>query len=246
MPCRIDFDFTHIGGSLAGLMHGVMLRQLSHDVHILEQYPSSIRESQAAEMSTGIHGQRFLKRYDKIKDRPHFVTASKLEVVDARLNVTEIRSVTFKLTNWKTFYYLLRANFNGLKSEYVPKPPPSLLAKGQVIFYDVRKRDTNISHDKEAGLSVTYEDVQTVTNEVLHPDLVIAADGVGSTTRKILFPDLKTPYAGFLTWRGIVLENAVSQETLDFLFDRCIRYSADRYYIALHAIVILSMMWKLC
>ncbi|TGO12574.1 hypothetical protein BTUL_0086g00500 [Botrytis tulipae] len=53
----------------------------------------------------------------------------------------------------------------------------------------------------EAGLSVTYEDIQTGTKEVLHPDLVIAADGAGSATTNFLFPDLKTPYAGFLTWR---------------------------------------------
>ncbi|TEY46292.1 hypothetical protein BOTCAL_0317g00120 [Botryotinia calthae] len=169
-----------IGGSLAGLMHGAMLKQISHNVHILEQYPTSIRGSQAAGMSTGIYGQELLKRYDKIKNRPHFVTASKLEVVDAKLNVTESRSVPFKFTNWKTFYYRLRANFDEFKSD------------------------------------VTYEDVQTGTNEVLHLDLVIAADGAGLATRKILFPDLKTPYAGILTWQGIVPENAVSKETLDF------------------------------
>ncbi|KAM0169112.1 hypothetical protein ACHAPF_010298 [Botrytis cinerea] len=188
-----------IGGSLAGLMQGAILKQLSHNVHVLEQYQASIRESQAAGMSTGIYGQEFLKKYNKIEDRPHFVTASKLEVVDTRLNVTESRSVSFKLTNWKTFYYRLRANFDEFKSEYVPKPPPSFLEEGQAVVYDVGKR-------------VTYEDVQTGTNEVLHPDHVIAADGAGSATRKILFLDLKTSYAGFLTWRGIVPENVASKK----------------------------------
>ncbi|KAM0307085.1 hypothetical protein ACHAO8_010657 [Botrytis cinerea] len=201
-----------IGGSLAGLMHGAMLKQLSHNVHVLEQYPTSIRESRATGMSTGIYGRELLKKYDKIEDRPHFVTASKLEVVDARLNVTESRSVSFKLTNWKTFYYRLRANFDEFKSEYVPKPPPSFLEEGQAVVYDVGKRVTNVSYNKEAGLSVTYEDVQTGTNEVLHPDHVIAADGAGSATRKILFLDLKTSYAGFLTWRGIVPENVASKK----------------------------------
>ena len=193
-------------------MQGAILKQLSHNVHVLEQYPNSIRESQAAGMSTGIYGRELLKKYDKIEDHPHFVTASKLEVIDARLNVTESRSVSFKLTNWKTFYYRLRANFDEFKSEYVPKPPPSLLKEGQAVVYDVGKRVTNVSYNKEAGLSVTYEDVQTRTNEVLHPDLVITADGVGSATRKILFQDLKTPYSGFLTWRGIVPENVVSKK----------------------------------
>ncbi|KAM0158529.1 hypothetical protein ACHAQE_005439 [Botrytis cinerea] len=175
-------------------------------------YPTSIRESQAAGMSTGIYDQELLKKYDKIEDRPRFVTASKLEVVDARLKVTESRSVPLKLTSWKTFYYCLRANFDEFKSDYVPKRPPSLLEEGQAVVYDVGKRVTNVSYNKEAGLSVTYDDVQTGTNEVLHPDHVIAADGAGSATRKILFPDLKTSYAGFLTWRGIVPENVVSKK----------------------------------
>ncbi|KAF7940820.1 uncharacterized protein EAE97_007006 [Botrytis byssoidea] len=190
----------------------------------------------AAGMSTGIHGQEPLKRYDKIKDRPHFVTASKLEVVDAELNVMESRSIPSKLTNWKTFYYRLRANFDGLKYEYVPKPPPSLLEEGQVVFYDVEKRVTDVSYNKEGELSVTYEGVQTEKNEVLHPDLVIAADGTGSVTRNIVFPNLKTQYAGFLTWRGIVPESAVSKGTINFLFDRCIRYHADRHYIVVYLI----------
>ncbi|KAJ8061402.1 hypothetical protein OCU04_010458 [Sclerotinia nivalis] len=224
-----------IGGSLAGLMHGVMLKQLSHNVHILEQYQTSIQESQAAGMSTGAHGQELLKRHDKIRDRPHFVTASKLEVVDANLNVIESRPVPFKLTNWKTFYYRLRANFDEFKSDYVPSPPPSLPEEGRAI-YDVGKRVTNVSYEKDAGLTVTYQDVETGNDEVLHPDLVIAADGAGSATRKLLFSDVKIPYAGFLTWRGVVPEQAVSKETLNFLFDRCIRYHADRYYIVVYLI----------
>ncbi|KAK8905636.1 hypothetical protein QC760_005558 [Botrytis cinerea] len=87
-----------------------------------------------------------------------------------------------------------------------------LLKEGQTVVYDVGKRVTNVFYNKEAGLSVTYEDVQTGSNEVLHPDLIIAADAAGSATRKILFPDLKVSYAGFLTWRGIVPENVVSQK----------------------------------
>ncbi|TGO57827.1 hypothetical protein BOTNAR_0193g00220 [Botryotinia narcissicola] len=157
-------------------------------------------------------------------------------MAEGRLNVMESRSIPFKLTNWKTFYYRLRAIFDRFKSEYVPEPPPSLLKQGQVVFYDVEERVTNVSYNKEAGLSVTYEGVQTETNEVLHPNLVIAADGAGSVTRNIVFPNLKTQYAGFLTWRGIVPESAVSKEIINFLFDRYIRYHADRYYIVVYLI----------
>ncbi|MFC7466934.1 FAD-dependent monooxygenase [Actinomadura keratinilytica] len=46
--------------------------------------------------------------------------------------------------------------------------------------------------------------VRTATGE-LTADLVVAADGIGSATRRLLFPDHPGPeYAGFTTWRIMV------------------------------------------
>ena len=61
---------------------------------------------------------------------------------------------------------------------------------------------------------VTSADVQEVTPEVryldgdrpvvLAPDLVVAADGIGSRTRALLWPAAPAPvYAGTTTWRGV-------------------------------------------
>ncbi|PQE34018.1 hypothetical protein CJF32_00002877 [Rutstroemia sp. NJR-2017a WRK4] len=224
-----------IGGSLAGLMHGVMLKQLGHNIHIFEQYPTSVREGQAAGMSIGAYGQELLRKHDRIQGRPQSVTASKLEVVDGNLKITESRPVPFKLTTWKAFYYRLRANFDGLKSDYIPIPPPDSPEDGSVT-YDVGKRVKTVSYVKEKGVTVTYEDIESGIEDVLDCDLVIAADGAGSSIRKLLYPNLQIPYAGILTWRGVVPEHMVSQQTLDFLLDKCIRYYGDRYYIAVYLI----------
>ncbi|WP_315904644.1 hypothetical protein [Streptomyces sp. CBG33] len=46
--------------------------------------------------------------------------------------------------------------------------------------------------------------MRTATGE-LTADLVVAADGIGSATRRLLFPDHPGPeYAGFTTWRIMV------------------------------------------
>lgn len=49
---------------LAGLMHGIMLKLLGHNVRILEQALSLVRENQAAGATAGLHGQAFLQEYD--------------------------------------------------------------------------------------------------------------------------------------------------------------------------------------
>ena len=160
--------------------------------------------------------------------------AAFLQIFDIDLHVTEARKVPFKLTNWKTLYYRLRANFDGLSSEYVPAPPEDLPTDGTVI-YDVGKRVTDISYDKGSGISLTFEDVEQGGSKVLYPDLVIAADGANSSIRKLLFPELEVSYAGYLTWRGVVPENDVSEETRKFLDDKCIHYRTDGGYILAYA-----------
>ena len=42
-------------------------------------------------------------------------------------------------------------------------------------------------------------------------DLVVGADGPSSTLRKVLMPDVKREYAGYVAWRGTVLESEVSE-----------------------------------
>lgn len=212
-------------------MHGIIFKRLGHNVRILEQYPTSTREGQAAGMSTGVYGQEFLGKHDRIEDRPHFVSASYLRILDVELNLTELRPVPFKLTNWKTIYYRLRANFDGLSSDYVPNPPPSQQTDGTVV-YETGKRVRGISYDKKSGTTtVTFENIATGESLQLHPDMIIAADGANSTVRKLLFPELENPYAGFLTWRGVIPETYVSNATLKFLDDNAIRYWTDNGYI---------------
>lgn len=49
-----------------------------------------------------------------------------------------------------------------------------------------------------------------------HPDLVVAADGVHSRLRAVLFPEHPDPtYAGYITWRGLVPARAAPAVRLD-------------------------------
>lgn len=63
---------AQIGGSLTGLLNGVMLKQLGHNVRILEQNVFSERANHAAGMGTGPQGFQFLNTHDRVKEKYSF------------------------------------------------------------------------------------------------------------------------------------------------------------------------------
>lgn len=213
-------------------MHGVMVKRAGHNAHILEQHTSSKREGQAAGISAGPHMRELLCKHD-LCDGGYALLSPGLQYVDTQLNVTGFRKVPMTLTSWNILYYRLRANFDGFQSEYCTKLREEPEGQGKAV-YDIGKRVTDVTY-ANGQVTLMFDDLISGESGSLQPDLVIAADGSNSAIRQLMLPQLQKPYAGYLTWRGTIAEEDVSDETKK-LFDEKVTLSImNRSYIVVYA-----------
>ena len=70
-------------------------------------------------------------------------------------------------------------------------------------------------HPQAGGAVLQFADGRTAEGE-----LVVAADGIRSTLRQQLLPEAQPAYAGYIAWRGLVEESALSEPTRAAIFDQ--------------------------
>jgi len=181
-----------VGGSLGGLMAANLLLRAGHDVQVLERSPQGLQGRGA-----GIVTHQDL--------RAALVAAG--AVVDHTLGIDVAQRVVLApdgsaqcqwehpqiLTSWGRLYSLLRAA--------LPDAQHHLGAAVRAVA------------QSEAGVSVDLADGRR-----FDADLLVAADGIRSTVRAQLMPDVQPQYAGYVAWRGVCDEAALSQFTRDTLF----------------------------
>jgi 2-polyprenyl-6-methoxyphenol hydroxylase-like FAD-dependent oxidoreductase len=77
-----------VGGSLAGLMHGIILKKMGFKVHVLERNASDALNSEAAGIRAGPELHDFIQQH--IRSPPKYsVTAEVVEIMDGEGNVVQ-------------------------------------------------------------------------------------------------------------------------------------------------------------
>ena len=202
-------------------MHGIMLKDLGYNVRILEKDIGS-PESHMAGICAAADVLEFLNKHDRLQ-QPFGIPSEYFQSIDNQCRTRVFLKAPRLMTSWDALYYRLRANFDGLKSDYYPNPiVPE--ASSPTILYDSGKRVQDIVVDAGMVL-VKFEDRATGEYKEAKADLLLGADGPNSIVRKLFMPTPTTrqPFLGIIAWRGVVPELEVSEKTRK-LFEKEISY----------------------
>lgn len=182
-----------IGGSLGGLFAANILLRQGHDVTLLEKAIGSL-DGRGAGIVTHDALTDALREAGISINNSLGVTVSKRVTLGA--NGESLGEIPLQqiLTSWSRLYHLLKENF-----------PSERYLQGKQV--KTVKQDAN-------SVQLTCED-----GSHYQAELLIASDGIRSTVRAQVAPNIQPQYAGYIAWRGVCDESHLSRYTLDTLFN---------------------------
>lgn len=180
-----------VGGSMGGLLAGLMLMRRGWDVDIFERaerelagrgagivaQPELVARMQALGLDTGTLG----------------VAVSTRTVLDSAGHVSLTLECPQILTTWERVYRLLRDAFPRQRYH--------------------RDREVKAFSQSGGGVVAQLSDGSAVAAEVL-----IGADGLRSTVRQQCLPGVAPLYAGYVAWRALLPESAIPPDIHRELF----------------------------
>lgn len=183
-----------IGGSLGGLFAANVLVRQGWDVELFERTGEEL-SGRGAGIVTHDELNRALLRAGCVVDDTLGVPVPGRVTLARDGSVEAERPLPQVLTAWGRLYHLLKDAF-----------PRERYHFGRTL--DRIEQDTD-------AVTAVFTDGTRVT-----ADLLVAADGIRSTIRAQLAPSARPKYAGYVAWRGLVEEAALSPATHAALFER--------------------------
>lgn len=181
-----------IGGSVGGLFCGLHLLRRGWDVTIHERVPVELSGRGAGIVT---HPALFeaLREVGIAVDETLGVHTPGRVIFDRSGAVVAERDLSQILTSWGRLYEILGKHF-----------PAARYQRGQ----------TFLRYEEDAtGITAHFDGSPSV-----RADLLIGADGFRSAVRAQMMPEAQPEYAGYVAWRGMVSEQALSEQALREMF----------------------------
>ncbi len=183
-----------IGGSLGGLLTAILLRNDGWQVDIFERVPDEL-SSRGAGIVTHPELLDTLSRCGVVIDDGIGVEVPARVTLDASGRTIGEFPLRQILTSWGRLYALLKERF-----------PAAAYHSGFSLDRVAQRED---------GVVACFTNGQRRQG-----DLLVGADGIRSTVRAQFLPSVTPTYAGYIAWRGLVEERAISSPTHAALFER--------------------------
>jgi 2-polyprenyl-6-methoxyphenol hydroxylase-like FAD-dependent oxidoreductase len=174
-----------IGGSMSGLIAGLLLRRGGWAVDIFERVDTELDGRGA-----GIVAQPGLIRWLEqigLDCTDLGILCSTRNILDRDGNITLTKQRPQVLTAWERLYRMLRDVF-----------PEEHYHRGKT-FAGLRQAASQVA-------------AQFADGETREADLLLGADGIRSAVREEILPNVETQYAGYVAWRALLPEAALPPE----------------------------------
>ena len=205
-----------VGGSIGGLTAAVLLHEMGCDVQVFERSSAALQGRGA-----GIAVLPMTERYfTEVGTSLGASTGTARQValsltywsyVDRNGTVIDTAATHYRFTSWNTLYRAL-----------LERLPPER--------YHLDCCATGVAQSDESAA------VRFAGGDTHLCDLVVGADGIGSTVRETVAPRTSTTYAGYVAWRGTVLESELSPSTAELFTDAMVYQVLQRSHILAYAI----------
>jgi 2,6-dihydroxypyridine 3-monooxygenase len=197
------------GGSIGGLTTAVLLRDLGCDVEIHERADIDLEDRGAGIVVLPIT-ERYLEERGSEDERVS-LELTYWRYVDARGATISADPDHFRFSAWATIYGSLLEAFGRDRYHF----------GHEVVGFE----------QDEGGVRIELADGGSTQG-----DLLVFADGMGSTGRSLLLPDVAPQYAGYVAWRGTVPEAGLSETTLAEVADSMVYQVLDPGHVLVYAI----------
>lgn len=176
-----------IGGSLGGLFAGNMLKKAGWDVDIFERSAHDLDSRGGGVVLQPDVVEVFRKAGVNTNSMSLGVPSQNRIVYRKDGSIQDNRPAPQMQTSWSLIYATMKEVFG--EDHY---------HRGRVL--------KSIAQDEDARtVTAIFQDGSRETG-----DLLVGADGNGSTVRRLVWPEAQPTYAGYLAWRGLIPEDELT------------------------------------